>query len=246
MLVIAVFGTSDPKAFPNAPVLADQIGHELARTADRIVLTGGADPGGDESVKNRALVGPAARAGRSWIGVLRGSKLGERHIGSGLVLETTLGHRRNYLEACLCDAAIALPGDRGTLSEAVSTLCLHKPVVFVGDEWQQSEFKLLKLYEAAASEPLDKATRDDWIKRANERLAPDLRSAIGRLILQDVVADNLLDAHQCIAVLSTETWSQAVVEVQRLLSRSAPAHWFPKLVGDPHEQLRNDYEAFVL
>ena len=51
----------------------------------------------------------------------------------GRVIQTGLGDKRNYVEASMCDAAIALPGRKGTVSEVTSCLSLGRPVAFVGN-----------------------------------------------------------------------------------------------------------------
>jgi predicted Rossmann-fold nucleotide-binding protein len=241
MLVIATFGGGSPTK--EISKVAKKIGVELAANIEWIVLSGGADPGADQSVKNRVLVGPAARPAKGWIGVLRGTKVEARASGSGLVLETTLGHKRNYLEACLCDAAIVLPGGVGTLSEAVSTLCLHKPAVFVGNEWTKS---LPKLMDAVANKQLDRGVRDAWIDRALRGLWRGPRSYIDQLIVRDLVPGNLVNLESHIAYLPTASWSQILMTLRRLLAQSTAVHGFPSLANDPHQKLQTEYDAFVL
>src|SRR5689334_17748490 len=97
--IIAVFGGDDSRAI----AFATRLGAEVA-TQKQIVLTGGDTPGHD-AVKNAALLG-AANA--PWIGVQRGKKSTWIPQGAHCVIVTTLGHKRNFLEACLCDAAIVL------------------------------------------------------------------------------------------------------------------------------------------
>jgi hypothetical protein len=41
-------------------------------------------------------------------------------------------HQRNFVEACLCDAAIAIGVSKGTSSEALFSLYLRRPVALVG------------------------------------------------------------------------------------------------------------------
>ena len=58
----------------------------------------------------------------------------------GFQIEVNLGHKRNYLEAVMCDAAVVLRGEKGTASELASALSLGRPVVIVGtvcgDTWK--------------------------------------------------------------------------------------------------------------
>ena len=53
------------------------------------------------------------------------------------MIVSDLDHKRNYLEAALCDAAIGLAGKEGTYSEVVFALSLHRPVALIGDSWMQ-------------------------------------------------------------------------------------------------------------
>jgi SLOG cluster4 family len=98
-----------------------------------IVLTGGTHAG-EDAVKNSAIAG----AGSSpWIGVERSKTISSSIFDSGFVINSDLDHKRNYLEACLCDAAIGLKGGDGTLSEVTFSLSLGRPVAFVGDDWKE-------------------------------------------------------------------------------------------------------------
>ena len=130
--IIAVFGGS-----PKQPILesAKELGR-LVAAHDQILLTGGTRPVLD-SVKNAAICG----AGSSpWVGVDRKSPVrAENSTESkrGLVISSDLGHARNYLEACMCDAAVVLEGASGTLSELTCALSLGRPVGFVGPGWKE-------------------------------------------------------------------------------------------------------------
>jgi predicted Rossmann-fold nucleotide-binding protein len=152
--IIAVFGSS--KRVP-AEVLsvARYVGCEAADHGF-IVLTGGTMEAQEhlkeqehlKKVKNVALKGvedavsKGSASDGNWIGVLQeGNCPGSRRDGNcayfrpegkGGVVYSDMGNQRNFLEACLCDAAIVLGGAEGTISEAVSTLCLGKPVLLCG------------------------------------------------------------------------------------------------------------------
>jgi len=133
-LIIAVFGSTETSSFP----LAEKIGSAIAQK-NQVLLTGGKGVE-DGTVKEKAILGAKEEAKRSnwaanWIGVDRTSKIGFKidYQGRAFKLQTDLDHKRNCLEACLCDAAIALEGEDGTISEALYTLWLGKRVVFVGD-----------------------------------------------------------------------------------------------------------------
>jgi predicted Rossmann-fold nucleotide-binding protein len=59
-----------------------------------------------------------------------------------------MGHQRNFLEALLCDAAVVFEGKEGTISEAVGTLCLGKPVLLWANGWTEDRpatYQLLKI-----------------------------------------------------------------------------------------------------
>jgi predicted Rossmann-fold nucleotide-binding protein len=124
--IVAVFGGNDPDLAEPANLLGAAI---AARPL--ILLTGGLGPE-DSGVKGAAISG----ANNSlWIGVDRSGHVGANAQGKGIVISTDLGHKRNYLEASLCDAAICLKGGNGTVSEATFALSLQRPVAFWGDAW---------------------------------------------------------------------------------------------------------------
>lgn len=132
--IIAVFGGSDD---PVHLGLARELGEAIA-AARQWPLSGGTGPGHD-SVKDCAILGARPSP---WIGVGRDKTTTcweSPDAKQGFVITSALGHKRNYLEASMCDAAIALPGGDGTLSEAASSLSLGRPVAFVGDEWKKDD-----------------------------------------------------------------------------------------------------------
>jgi predicted Rossmann-fold nucleotide-binding protein len=111
--IIAVFGGSGTK-HPEALPAAEDLGRSIAER-QQILLTGGVKQE-EDSVKGRAIKG----AGSSpWVGVERKQSVGdelpdepEQHF----CIVSDLDHMRNYLEAHMCDAAIGLAGDEGTVS----------------------------------------------------------------------------------------------------------------------------------
>jgi uncharacterized protein (TIGR00725 family) len=120
-VIIAVFGGDDPDAVDRARKLG-----ALIAGRSHILLTGGTRPG-TNPVRESAILG----AGSSpWVGVGRANKIDAAELDRGFVIYTDLGHKRNYLEACLCDAAIGLTGGDGTVSEVTFSLALQRPVVF--------------------------------------------------------------------------------------------------------------------
>lgn len=136
--IIAVFGPTG-NASPKTLKLADLIGYEIVKQ-NGIVLTGGeeCDPASVIGVKEAAICGAerALRDGHrgAWIGVLpdKGGQVFDDSPDHFLI-PTHLGNKRNYLEAYLCDAAIALEGGDGTKSEVTFSLSLQKPVVLIGN-----------------------------------------------------------------------------------------------------------------
>lgn len=128
--IIAVFGGRDLGAVQ----FAQPLGAAIARR-EQILLTGGKQCG-HTSVKESAICG----AGSSpWIGVDRqkDTPVTGSENGVGFVIASDLDHKRNYLEAALCDSAIGLAGEEGTYSEVVFALSLHCPVALVGSSWKK-------------------------------------------------------------------------------------------------------------
>lgn len=184
-LIVAVFGGSNA----NDEVLkrAAELGTLLAQQGC-IVLTGAGIDESEKSVKGAAI----SQLGENrWIGVDRTQTPNALPNRNGFVLSPAIDHKRNYVEACISQAAICLPGQAGTRSEAAFALALQRPVVFWGDEWKQDSadsvigskgnvnVKLLvdaALVTAASCKPLkvevDKAIEEAWShKWLTERLA---------------------------------------------------------------------------
>jgi predicted Rossmann-fold nucleotide-binding protein len=139
--IIAVFGPSGPNTLS---VTASSLGEQIA--ANDILLTGGTGVP-DKSVKEQAIVGAeraigAGSAGR-WIGVPKAGNLtvssSRRH---GFLVKTGYRNERNYINALLCDSAIALKGGAGTDSEVAFCLLLGRPVILFGPEWTDLERQL--------------------------------------------------------------------------------------------------------
>jgi uncharacterized protein (TIGR00725 family) len=141
--IIAVFGgTSHNQAHEFARFTGEELLHRGA-----IVLSGGTGAllplikGGSSSegpVKETAIVGAESadvRLRYRWIGVDPSGGPDGDPYECGFRIQTNLGDARNFVEAHLCDAAIVLPGEIGTRSEATFALVLGKPVIFVGNDW---------------------------------------------------------------------------------------------------------------
>jgi uncharacterized protein (TIGR00725 family) len=142
-VIVAVFGGSED-VLQEVLTLAACAGSEIAAQGF-VILTGGTMKAQKppETVKDAALKGAAPDG--DWIGVLKKGGTPDlkpdgycpdfKSEGKGGVVYSDMGHQRNLLEAWLCDAAIVLKGAEGTISEAVSALCLGKPVLLAGSTW---------------------------------------------------------------------------------------------------------------
>jgi predicted Rossmann-fold nucleotide-binding protein len=126
--IIAVFGGTRPPPPSEVLACAEQLGRAIT-DARHVLLSGGTGPD-NSSVKGRAITGAGSKR---WVGVVQSGPVRVEPKNGGLVIWTGLGDRRNYLEASMCDAAIALPGGDGTVSEVASALSLGRPVAFVGN-----------------------------------------------------------------------------------------------------------------
>lgn len=164
--IVAVFGGTVP---PDVLVLAEELGREIARHGE-ILLTGGTGPGAPDpdTVKNRAIKGAQSFP---WIGIDRTARWGGYpKPPHGFQIESPLGHRRNYLEARMCDVAIVLEGDTGTRSELGSALALRRPVVLIGEHWRAFHSNLT---DAPA------ATRNSLAQSTNDKFDDGRDSALG-------------------------------------------------------------------
>ncbi len=130
-LVIGIYGGSGSSSVAD---FAEALGASFAR-AGHIVLTGGEAANGQNVVRHRALIG-ARKAGGTIVGVQpSGTRPAWKSDYHEFIIDTDLRHKRNYLEACICDAAVALEGNAGTRSEVTFCLSLQKPVLLVGAGW---------------------------------------------------------------------------------------------------------------
>ena len=208
--VIAVFG-SNPRG--KQPKTAAAWLGRAVNQAGAVVLTGGTGPE-DTGIKGAAIAGAEGSGDPTWIGVAR-SDVPTAPVDQGphaVVLTPGWGHRRNFVEACLCDAAIALGATTpGTASEALFCLYLGRPVVVLGDE-PAGMFPLRQLLELAQSviQPpetvefavdrgIDAAYR--WAKRSRMsiKVTPWPKDADGA---QVVVDDLILDTERPSAQVS--------------------------------------------
>ena len=132
--VVAVFGGNAPSLDELAA--ACLLGAEIGRS-DAVLLTGG--DGSDPSTVKDAAIRAADEAAThddpaAWVGVRNAPAAAapEPRGPRSVVVTPGGGHRRNFVEACLCDAAVAIGGGPGTASEALFSLYLGRPVVIVG------------------------------------------------------------------------------------------------------------------
>ena len=133
---MAIYGSNTPG--PGDLAAARELARAIRRR--RAVLLTGGDIGEPDTVKGAAIQAvvddatPEEPAG--WIGVANKRRAAEpRWRGQASVVVTPgWGHRRNFVEAVMCDAAFALGGrSEGTASEVLFCVWLGRPVVVVGD-----------------------------------------------------------------------------------------------------------------
>ena len=101
---------------------AVEIGRLMAEE-NWLVFCGGG-PGVMEAVARGVKEG-----GGTCIGILKGTSAKEGNAYLTLPIKTGLGVARNVLLAHNCDAAVAIDGKYGTLSEIAYALQLNKPVI---------------------------------------------------------------------------------------------------------------------
>jgi hypothetical protein len=134
--LVGVFGANDPS---DAERFAARLIGAAVNARVAVLLTGG--DGSDPDTVKDAAIDAANRAGTVdsppiWIGVANTAGAGRPawHGESSVVVQPGWGHRRNFVEACLCDVAVALGGSsRGTASEALFCLFLRRPLIILGD-----------------------------------------------------------------------------------------------------------------
>lgn len=163
--IVAVFGSDkNPTLKP-----AKGLGKAIAR-AGGVLLTGGGREPKEGSVKERAMKGAreAGQEGRGRIGVL--GKEERKNVwwqADGIEFSMSLGygHRRNYVNAVLCDVAVAFDGGDGTTSEVAFALATTRPVILVGPEWA-SVYPLVRAEAAYNAFVTSSKTRVDGVGTA--------------------------------------------------------------------------------
>lgn len=226
--IVAVFGGSSD----NSEETLNRAG-ELGRSISAhgaIILTGGTGPA-DKPVKNRAIKGAMKLDSGCWVGVDRGPKAEGVPQERGFAIRSTLNHQRNYLEACMADAAICLEGGEGTMSELACCLLLGRPVALVGRYWK-SQCDLDNDRPMALSALL-RATTNRFNMAGSHTLEPHL---IDRAAITAGLGN-----------LGKYAYSQAdeseEIILRWVLSKLPPAGPFPGNFPDVagHETVRSDY-----
>jgi predicted Rossmann-fold nucleotide-binding protein len=179
--IVAVFGGSKRPAHITAEewnqILKDARCFGAMVADEHLLLTGGTSRG-TSSVKGCAISGAGSKP---WLGVASNAPKAAATDSDHHVIPTGLGHQRNYVEATLCDAVIALAGGEGTVSEVTCALSLQRPVLFVGRCWRSRDRDLTK------SSVLDRMVQitldlfDDKEKadaQLNQRLGTSLRGSL--------------------------------------------------------------------
>lgn len=165
--LIAVFGSNRPS--DNEPEAARLFGRAIARQG-AIVLTGGTWINPATQIKDIAIVA----AGESnttadapvWIGVANEPSPApwiESHRGG--VLTPGGNHERNFVEACLCHAAIAIGASDGTSSEAIFALYLNRPVALVNVPNTAGREATMRTLKTAAINRINSTEHGDPVRR---------------------------------------------------------------------------------
>ena len=119
-MIIAVIGSSDAK--PEHVALAEEVGRELARRGATVVC------GGLKGVMEAVCRG-AKEAGGTTIGILPGRSSKDANSYVDIPIVTTMGYARNVIVVHTGEAAIAIGGAFGTLSEIAHALGEGIPVI---------------------------------------------------------------------------------------------------------------------
>jgi uncharacterized protein (TIGR00730 family) len=178
--IVSVFGGSAPKPGTPPYVEAQALGAALAR-AGWTVATGGysgvmeaASRGASEAGGH--VIGVTCTLIENWKGLRANAWVKEEKRFD------TLRDRLNHLVE-FCDAAIALPGGIGTLSEVALTWSLvqtgeirRKPVILLGEVWHATVTTFLResgMYLRPGDEALVylAASQDDAVRRLNSEQA---------------------------------------------------------------------------
>lgn len=224
--VIALFGSGDHTN------IAEAVGAEVARR-HCILLTGGGRGSHAPAVTESGLDGAERARRREQLVAARVGVLGRKHQtveaavedeDTKIVLGLAVGDRRNYVNAHLCDVAIALDGRDGTKSEVAFCLALGRPVVLVGPVWGDE-------FPVASSQ----GAYDAFVRAAQRRVPVEATDELDRLIsdaYDQLAPDASFDVVHCSLATSP---AELVETAQRAAERVGPVGAFPEL-GDPARQ----------
>lgn len=199
--IVAVFGGNSVSK--GVIPLARWTGGEIANCGF-IILSGSEGPNSkkkwkpDEQVKDVAIDGGGTN-GR-WIGVLN-NKDGKPAVvcaDRSILVSPQMANQRNFLEAKLSDASIVFEGGTGTASEAVSMLCLGKPVLLV----EGKSSKMSSLYQLFEEKKLPAQNAAELVDRTRRKLGLD-GGPMKDEIEQWVVATNLSSLPACSGFVPT-------------------------------------------
>jgi uncharacterized protein (TIGR00725 family) len=141
---VAVIGASAASAEQER--VAEEVGRRLAE-AEAIVITGGG--GGVMAAASRG----AAQAGGTVIGILPGEDRARANRWVSIALPTGLGELRNALIVRAADAAVAVGGAYGTLSEIALAMVAGVPVIGL-DTWDVDGVQAARTPEEAVRRAL--------------------------------------------------------------------------------------------
>ena len=125
--MIAVIGGRD--ADKKSLSLAEHIGKLVALNGWQLLC------GGLSGIMEAASKG-ASSVGGTVVGILPGGKRSDANPYISVVIASGIGIARNTIIAHSADAAIAIAGGYGTLSEIAFCLQLGKPVVAINSKWR--------------------------------------------------------------------------------------------------------------
>lgn len=245
MRTIAVFGRNS--ADEDELAAARRLGVAVTEVG-AVLLTGGdRRPGPARDIRDikDAAVGAADEAATdaapaAWIGVANEAEAApaRRRGPRSWVVTPGWRHRRNFVEACLCDAAIAIGGEsEGTASEALFALYLGRPLVVVGSlpDAERSARALLSRAARRIPEPEQEVLAVDrgirrayaWAAHADDRvdvrplpLDPGSASALVALLLDAVGGP---PRPRVLEALADETdWDRFVARTLSAARRDAP------------------------
>jgi hypothetical protein len=165
-------------------------------------------------VKQDAIAG--ARPSGRWVGVVNGVGRAATYDAdeTSFVLRPGIGHRRNFLEAAMCDAAIVLEGGDGTVSELVSTLCLGKPVLLVGETWRRGRPDVRGLFDGADA---DRRSLVEVTRRRLDAATGPMAQQVREVVVEErlVVTPACRYAELAEGAATATAWLEAVVGAPR-------------------------------